>query len=76
MLLSVEFNRNFVQPFYDENNAALFQQIKSGAFDFPSPYWDDVSDEAKVQLTAICVSDSRADKLRALVICRTSSESC
>jgi hypothetical protein len=22
----------------------LFAQIKSGAFDFPSPYWDSVSD--------------------------------
>jgi pregnancy upregulated non-ubiquitously expressed CaM kinase len=32
-------------PFYDENNAALFAQIKAGAFDFPSPYWDDVSDD-------------------------------
>jgi len=32
-------------PFYDENNAALFAQIKAGAYDFPSPYWDDVSDE-------------------------------
>ena len=57
-------------PFYDENNAELFKQIKvgydgrerygdmswkrrgnffdnvlqAGAFDFPSPYWDDVSE--------------------------------
>lgn len=30
-------------PFYDENNATLFAQIKAGAYDFPSPYWDDVS---------------------------------
>lgn len=34
-------------PFYDENNAALFAAIKSGSFDYPSPYWDAVSDEAK-----------------------------
>jgi hypothetical protein len=32
-------------PFYDDNNAALFAQIKSGSFDFPSPYWDHVTDE-------------------------------
>ena len=32
-------------PFYDENNAALFASIKSGNFDYPSPYWDCVSDE-------------------------------
>ena len=31
-------------PFYDENNAALFAQIKAGAFDFPTPYWDAVSE--------------------------------
>uniref|UniRef100_A0A7S0VHK2 Protein kinase domain-containing protein n=1 Tax=Hemiselmis tepida TaxID=464990 RepID=A0A7S0VHK2_9CRYP len=34
-------------PFYDENNAVLFQQIKKGDYSFPSPYWDDVSDGAK-----------------------------
>lgn len=34
-------------PFYHENNSALFKQIKAGAYDFPSPYWDSVSDEAK-----------------------------
>jgi len=34
-------------PFYDENNAQLFQAIKRGDYSFPSPYWDDVSQEAK-----------------------------
>jgi len=34
-------------PFYDENNAALFASIKEGKFDFPSPYWDNISEEAK-----------------------------
>lgn len=34
-------------PFYDENNAELFQQIKTGAYTFPSPYWDGISDLAK-----------------------------
>jgi|ERR1712216_398424 len=34
-------------PFYDENNAMLFQAIKAGQYDFPSPYWDEVSQEAK-----------------------------
>jgi serine/threonine protein kinase len=34
-------------PFYDENNAALFAQIKAGAFDFPAPYWDDVSEDGE-----------------------------
>mmetsp|Transcript_22679 Transcript_22679/g.45833 ORF Transcript_22679/g.45833 Transcript_22679/m.45833 type:complete len:335 (-) Transcript_22679:39-1043(-) len=34
-------------PFYDENNAVLFQQIKKGDYSFPSPYWDDISEGAK-----------------------------
>ena len=34
-------------PFYEENNQQLFELIKNGTFDFPSPYWDDVSDLAK-----------------------------
>eukprot|EP01112_Ceratiomyxa_fruticulosa_P015369 TRINITY_DN450_c0_g1_i11.p1 TRINITY_DN450_c0_g1~~TRINITY_DN450_c0_g1_i11.p1 ORF type:complete len:367 (+),score=60.13 TRINITY_DN450_c0_g1_i11:54-1154(+) len=34
-------------PFYDENVATLFQQIIEGAYGFPSPYWDNISDSAK-----------------------------
>jgi calcium/calmodulin-dependent protein kinase I len=34
-------------PFYDDNNAALFRQIKSGSYDFPNEEWDAVSNEAK-----------------------------
>ena len=30
-------------PFYDENDAALFQQILKAEFEFDSPYWDDIS---------------------------------
>jgi len=34
-------------PFYDENDANLFAQILKGEFEFDSPYWDDISHEAK-----------------------------
>lgn len=34
-------------PFYDENNQQLFALISKGKFDFPSPYWDTISDSAK-----------------------------
>jgi len=44
-------------PFYDENNAVLFAQIKAGAFDFPSPYWDAVSAEAKDVILKLLVVD-------------------
>lgn len=34
-------------PFYDDNQSLLFEAIRRGKYDYPSPYWDDVSDEAK-----------------------------
>ena len=34
-------------PFYDDNNQTLFELIKQGSFEFPSPYWDDISEMAK-----------------------------
>lgn len=34
-------------PFYDDDNRALFETIKRGDYDFPSPWWDPVSDLAK-----------------------------
>ena len=34
-------------PFYDESTPALVQQIISGNYEFPSPYWDEVSENAK-----------------------------
>ncbi|KNC46360.1 CAMK/CAMK1 protein kinase [Thecamonas trahens ATCC 50062] len=40
-------------PFYDENLSVLFDQIMSGQFDYPSPYWDHVSDEAKDLIEAL-----------------------
>jgi serine/threonine protein kinase len=33
-------------PFYDEDNMALFDKIKKGIFDFPSPSWDNISPDA------------------------------
>jgi len=36
-------------PFFNDgtNVAMLFDQIMSGKFDFPDPYWTDISDDAK-----------------------------
>lgn len=44
-------------PFYNENNAQLFQEIKAGMYDFPSPYWDDVSQAAKDFIAKLLVVD-------------------
>jgi len=44
-------------PFYEENNQKLFDMIKNCQFDFPSPYWDDVSDVAKDLIKSLLVRD-------------------
>lgn len=44
-------------PFYNEDNAALFEEIKEGKFDFPSPYWDDISEMAKDLISKILTVD-------------------
>lgn len=44
-------------PFYDENDANLFAQILKGEFEFDSPYWDDISDEAKAFIRALMCVD-------------------
>lgn len=44
-------------PFYDENNQQLFELIKNVDFDFPSPYWDDISDSAKSLIKQLLVVD-------------------
>jgi len=44
-------------PFYEETNQELFETIKKGKFDFPSPYWDDISDMAKDLINNLLVVD-------------------
>jgi len=34
-------------PFYDDDNDKLFELIAKGKVEFPSPYWDNISDPAK-----------------------------
>lgn len=45
-------------PFYNEDNAALFEEIKNGEFEYPSPYWDDISDMAKDLISQILTVDT------------------
>lgn len=46
-------------PFYDDNNQQLFALISKGEFDFPSPYWDDISDSAKNLIKQLLVVDPK-----------------
>ena len=34
-------------PFHDSNQPRLFRKIRAGQYRFDSPYWDNVSDQAK-----------------------------
>ena len=44
-------------PFYAENNQDLFDIIKKGEYDFPSPYWDNISEPAKDLIRNLLVVD-------------------
>ncbi|KAH3816816.1 hypothetical protein DPMN_118339 [Dreissena polymorpha] len=46
-------------PFYDENDAALFQQILKAEFEFDSPYWDDISESAKEFIRNLMCKDPK-----------------
>jgi calcium/calmodulin-dependent protein kinase I len=46
-------------PFYEENNEDLFGAIKHADFDFPSPYWDEISDMAKDLIKCLLVVDPK-----------------
>ena len=46
-------------PFYDENNQNLYQQIMQGQYQFDSPHWDDISDQAKDFITKLLVVDPK-----------------
>jgi len=45
-------------PFYDESTAGLYRQIKNGQYDFPDPYWTEISDEAKSVVKGLLTVDS------------------
>ena len=45
-------------PFYADDNDTLFRLIKESDFEFPSPYWDNVSDSAKDLIKNLLVVDS------------------
>jgi len=46
-------------PFYHESTSALYKQIKKGEYDFPDPYWTDISDSAKDMVQKLLTVDPR-----------------
>ncbi|KAF0682891.1 Aste57867_25026 [Aphanomyces stellatus] len=45
-------------PFHHENRSLLFQQVKKGEFSFHSPYWDDITEDAKAFIRAMLTLDA------------------
>ena len=43
-------------PFYADNDAQLFEKIKKGEYEFLRPYWDPISDSAKVTFEVTCTT--------------------
>jgi len=46
-------------PFYHESTAALYKQIKKGEYDFPDPYWTDISDSARDLVKSLLTVDPK-----------------
>eukprot|EP00930_Biecheleria_cincta_P096986 TRINITY_DN88746_c0_g1_i1.p1 TRINITY_DN88746_c0_g1~~TRINITY_DN88746_c0_g1_i1.p1 ORF type:complete len:480 (+),score=114.56 TRINITY_DN88746_c0_g1_i1:46-1485(+) len=44
-------------PFSGENDNQILKAVKKGAFDFPSPEWDDISDKAKQFIKSMITLD-------------------
>eukprot|EP00298_Acanthocystis_sp_HF-20_P011592 c19464_g2_i1.p1 GENE.c19464_g2_i1~~c19464_g2_i1.p1 ORF type:complete len:323 (+),score=114.45 c19464_g2_i1:14-982(+) len=44
-------------PFHGDDDEKLFNHIKSGKFEFTSPYWDNISQEAKDLVTQCLIVD-------------------
>lgn len=47
-------------PFYEEELPALFDQILKGRYDFPSPWWDTISEEAKQLVKRMLTVDPKS----------------
>lgn len=40
-------------PFYGDSDQQIFESVRVGRFDFPSPDWDDISSDAKDFIKAL-----------------------
>eukprot|EP01016_Furgasonia_blochmanni_P007073 TRINITY_DN12834_c0_g1_i12.p1 TRINITY_DN12834_c0_g1~~TRINITY_DN12834_c0_g1_i12.p1 ORF type:complete len:379 (-),score=126.99 TRINITY_DN12834_c0_g1_i12:113-1249(-) len=46
-------------PFYEDTNEKLFEMIKKGKYEFPSPQWDGISEYAKDLIKKLLVIDPK-----------------
>ncbi|CAN0210506.1 unnamed protein product, partial [Discosporangium mesarthrocarpum] len=47
-------------PFYGESDQEIFASVRQGFFEFPSPEWDTISDEAKGFISSLLKKDPAA----------------
>jgi len=47
-------------PFYGDDEDEIYDQIEGGDYDFPSPHWDPISDEAKDFIAHLLNIDGKA----------------
>lgn len=47
-------------PFYGESDQEIFASVRNGFFDFPSPEWDNISDDAKDFISKLLQKDPAA----------------
>jgi serine/threonine protein kinase len=66
-------------PFYEEELPALFDQILHARYDFPTPWWDNISKEAKDLVTKLLELDPKtrltATQVKAHVWCSGNASS-
>ena len=46
-------------PFYGDSDTQIFESVRVGKFDFPSPEWDDISETAKDFVMDLLKKDSK-----------------
>lgn len=46
-------------PYYDDDTFKLYEMIKNNPVEFPSPYWDEVSESAKDLIRKLLVKDPK-----------------
>ena len=46
-------------PFYGDSDTQIFESVRVGKFDFPSPEWDDICDDAKEFVIELLMKDPR-----------------
>jgi len=46
-------------PFYGDSDTEIFDSVRTGRFDFPSPEWDDISKTAKDFVTFLLQKDAK-----------------